>query len=62
MHQLLMEMWINQLSSSNEQVATEVQATESDTKAGSNNVPLYLSIVALIAGLLSLGISLKKRG
>ncbi len=28
----------------------------------SNNVPLYLSVVALIAGLLSLFISLKKRG
>ena len=45
------------VSSSNEQVAAE-----SNTKAGSNNVPLYLSIIALIAGLLALGISLKKRG
>ena len=50
------------VSSSNDQVATEEQATEEDTKASSNNVPLYLSIVALIAGLLALGISLKKRG
>ena len=45
------------VSSSNEQVAAE-----SNTKAGSNNVPLYLSIIALIAGLLALGIFLKKRG
>ena len=49
-------------SSSNDQVATEEQATADETKTSSNNVPLYLSIVALIAGLLSLGISLKKRG
>ena len=50
------------VSSSNEQVASAQQGTEDDTKANTNNVPLYLSIVALIAGLLSLGISLKKRG
>ena len=45
------------VSSSNDQVATEEQATEEDIKASSDNVPLYLSIVALIAGLLALGIS-----
>ena len=49
------------VSTSNEQVAAAEQGTEGDTNANTNNIPLYLSIIALIAGLLSLVISLKKR-
>jgi uncharacterized protein YcnI len=48
-------------SSSNDQEATAQQTTEADTKESTNNVPLYLSILALIVGLLAFGISLKKR-
>lgn len=39
--------------------ATSPQAEE--TKEQSSSLPLYLSIAALVAGLLSLGVSLKKR-
>jgi uncharacterized protein YcnI len=39
--------------------ATPEEASEENSDS---NVPLYLSIAALIAGLLSLGISLRKRG
>jgi hypothetical protein len=46
---------------SNDQEATAQQTTEADTKANTNNVPLYLSILALIVGLLAFGIFLKKR-
>jgi uncharacterized protein YcnI len=35
---------------------------DTEAKSGTNNLPLYLSIAALIAGLLALVISLKKRG
>ncbi|MCQ6276630.1 YcnI family protein [Bacillus sp. V3B] len=49
-------------SSSDDHAATEEQATDVETTTSSSNVPLYLSIAALIAGLASLGISLKKRG
>lgn len=49
-------------SSSNAHGDTKAQATKDETKTDSSKAPLYLSIVALIAGLLSLGISLKKRG
>lgn len=48
--------------SSDEKVATEEQAAVDETKTSTNNTPLYLSILALLAGLVSLGISLKKRG
>ena len=46
---------------SNDQEATAQQTTEVDTKANTNNVPLYLSILALIVGLLAFWISLKRR-
>jgi uncharacterized protein YcnI len=49
-------------SSSNTHEDTKAEATEDETKTDSSNAPLYLSIAALIAGLLSVGISLKKRG
>lgn len=42
--------------------ATEEKTTELGTETGASNTPLYLSIAALIAGLISLIISLKKRG
>lgn len=48
-------------SAENKEVATE-KATEEEAKTSSNNIPLFLSIAALITGLLSLVISLKKRG
>ncbi|KMY51745.1 YcnI family protein [Peribacillus loiseleuriae] len=37
------------------------QATEETTTSSSSNTPLYLSIAALIVGLLSLGLTFKKR-
>ena len=37
-------------------------ANDTEAKSATNNLPLYLSIAALIAGLLALVISLKKRG
>ena len=44
--------------------SSEEKATEEvkETSASTSNKPLYLSIVALIAGLIALVISLKKRG
>lgn len=42
--------------------AAEEKTTELGTETGASNTPLYLSIAALIAGLISLIISLKKRG
>jgi uncharacterized protein YcnI len=42
-------------------VATKEKATEEGTETSASNTPLYLSIAALIAGLISLVISLKKR-
>lgn len=46
-----------------EEVKTEQPKEEEvKTTTSSSNTPLYVSIAALIAGLLSLGISLKKRG
>jgi len=44
--------------------SSEEKATEEvkETSASSSNTPLYLSIAALIAGLIALVISLKKRG
>lgn len=47
-------------STSDKHAANE--ATEETADTGTSNVPLYLSIAALIAGLLALGFSLKKRG
>lgn len=41
--------------------ATKEHTTDDESKTDSSNVPLYLSIVAIIAGLLSLGISLTKK-
>lgn len=41
--------------------ATEEKATEEVKETSTSNTPLYLSIAALIAGILSLVISLKKR-
>ncbi|WP_028391088.1 YcnI family copper-binding membrane protein [Bacillus cihuensis] len=49
-------------TSSNDQKATEEKVNAEETKTSSNNVPLYLSIAALIVGLLALFISFKKRG
>lgn len=44
--------------------SSEEKATEEvkETSASESNTPLYLSIAALVAGLIALGISLKKRG
>jgi len=42
--------------------AVEEQTADEETASSSSQVPLYLSIAALVAGLLALGISLKKRG
>jgi uncharacterized protein YcnI len=44
--------------------SSEVKATEEvkESSASASNTPLYLSIAALIAGLIALVISLKKRG
>lgn len=49
-------------SATDKHAATEEKATESGTENSGSNTPLILSIVALIAGLISLVISLKKRG
>lgn len=48
-------------STDNQGVPTDKE-TKEESKTSSSNTPLYLSIAALIAGLSSLGISLKKRG
>lgn len=45
-----------------EKTDVDEDATKDEAETGTSNTPLYLSIAALIAGLLSLGISLKKRG
>jgi uncharacterized protein YcnI len=42
--------------------ATGDHAESTESNSNSSQTPLYLSIAALIAGLLSLGLSLKKRG
>lgn len=48
-------------TSSDDQNTVKEQATDIEAKTASSNIPFYLSIVALIAGLVSLVISLKKR-
>ena len=49
-------------ASFNEKGVSEDESVENNVAPPSNNVPLYLSIAALIAGLLSLIIALKNRG
>jgi uncharacterized protein YcnI len=49
-------------STTDKDTATGENATEEGKETNSSNTPLYLSIAALIASLLSLLISLKKRG
>ncbi|KMY50140.1 YcnI family protein [Peribacillus loiseleuriae] len=48
-------------STSNKQGAAKEDTTEEETKSSSSNAPIFLSIAALIVGLLSLTISFKKR-
>ncbi|WP_028391023.1 YcnI family copper-binding membrane protein [Bacillus cihuensis] len=48
-------------STPNDQGGMKEHATNEETKSSSSNAPLILSIIALIAGLLSVGISLKKK-
>jgi uncharacterized protein YcnI len=49
-------------SATDKHTATAEKATEEVNEISESNTPLYLSIAALIAGLISLVISLKKRG